>query len=47
MWIVDWDFGSEPIGIDPQSSTVQENTADYKYERLPVERSIGGILSLP
>ena len=47
MWMVDWDFGSEPIGIDPQSSAVQKNTANYEYERLPIERSIGGILSLP
>jgi hypothetical protein len=47
MWIVDWDFGSEPIGIDPQSSTVQHTTIDYELNRLPTDRSIGGILSLP
>ncbi len=44
--VVDGD-GSNVLRIDTQSSAVQKNTADYEYERLPVERSIGGILSLP
>ena len=39
--------GSNILRIDTQSSSVQKNTADYEYERLPVERSIGGILALP
>jgi hypothetical protein len=39
--------GSNVLRIDTQSSTVQKNTADYEYERLPVERRIGGIISLP
>ena len=48
MWIVQLDGdGSNVLRIDTQSSAVQKNTADYEYERLPIERSIGGILSLP
>jgi hypothetical protein len=39
--------GSNVLLIDTQSSAVQKNTADYEYERLPIERSLGGILSLP
>ena len=39
--------GTNVLRIDTQSSAVQKNTADYEYEHLPIERSIGGILSLP
>jgi hypothetical protein len=47
MWVVDWDFGSEPIGIDPQSSTVQRNISDYEFNRLPAARSVSDIIKLP
>ena len=38
MWIVQLDGdGSNVLRIDTQSSAVQKNTADYEYERLPIE----------
>ena len=46
MWIVDWDFGSEPIGIDPQSSTVQHTLTDHELNRLPTSRSVGDVISM-